>query len=171
MTITQFFIAIFTAFDSLPTIYHLVVGAVLGVLFIAYVIRKEFRWFKNVRRPIMIFSPRGSTILDMKMETKILRDTKFFKIPDDPSDNYQDCHNITNHSLIIVGYEPGMEGFKDILDAVKEAKIPIIVYTKQKLAEADRDLLNSYPWHSVCNFPLKLLSDTFTILSTFPKKK
>ncbi|MDD2807500.1 MAG: hypothetical protein PHW95_03220 [Patescibacteria group bacterium] len=170
-TTTQFFITAWTILDSLPTVYSLVAGMSVGILLIACILRKEFRWFRNVRRPIMIFSPKGSTTLDMKMETKILRDTKFFKIPEDPSDNFQDCHNIANHSLVIVGYEPGMAGFKDILNAVKSVKIPIVVYTKQPLAETDRNLLNSYPWHSVCNFPLKLLSDTFTILSTFPNKK
>lgn len=118
----------------------------------------------------MIFCS-GKGTMNMGMETNILRDSKLFKIPEDPTNSYQDCNRIKNHSLVIIGYTPKMDGFKDILDAIKVKKIPVIVYTKEQIDPDDRKLLDSYPWHSVCNFPLKLMNDVFTILSTFPNEK
>lgn len=147
------------------------IGATLATLtFLLLLFRKERRFLKNVERPIMIFYPKNSP-LDMKLETNLLDDSGFFEIPENPTNDYRNCHRIKDHSLVIVGYEPGMEGFKDILNAVENAKIPVIIYTKKPLAEEDKALLNKYPYHSVCNFPLKLMNDTFTILSTFPEKK
>ncbi len=76
--------------------------------------------------------------------------------------------NIEDHGLVIIGYEPGMQGLKDILDCVKQKRIPVIVYTKQQLAPEDKALLETYPWYSLCNVPLRVVSDAFTILSTYP---
>jgi hypothetical protein len=69
---------------------------------------------------------------------------------------------------VIIGYTPGMQGLKDILDAVKQKRIPLIVYTKERLEDADKALLETYPWYSLCNVPLRVISDAYTILSIFP---
>lgn len=169
-----------TIYDALSTITNVqsiilfligvVAATIVLVLFIVFFLRKEVRLFRNRRRPIMIFYPKGSDF-NLGSETKMLRESKLFNIPENPTDNHQDCHSISNHGLVVVGYVQGMLGFKEILDAVKAKKIPIIVYTKQRLADADNKLLETYPWFSVCNFPLKLMNDIFTILSTFPNDK
>ncbi len=156
-----------TAFDI---ILYTVIGVVIAVVFLYWFFYKEIRLFRNRQRPIMIFYSKGAT-LNMGMETKTLRATGFFNIPENPTDNYQDCHNIKGHGLVIVGYTSGMTGLADIVDCVKAKRIPLIVYTKDRLDDDDKALLETYPWYSLCNVPLRLVSDAFTILSTFPIPK
>lgn len=141
-----------------------------GLVFTFFIFRKQWRQHKNLKRPVKIFYAKGQS-LNMQVETRTLRDSGFFNIPEDPTDNYQDCHTISDHGLVIVGYTPGMQGLKDILDVVKAKRIPLIVYTKERLNEDDRLLLESYPWYSLCNVPLRVISDAYTILSTFPLPK
>lgn len=158
---------------DITTIYWIVSGLAGALIFVvgllAWVLWKDARLFLNRRRPIKIFYALGGP--NMEMETKTLRQSGFFKIPEDPTSNYQDCHNLTNHGLVIVGYIPGMPGLADIVAAVKAKKIPLIVYTKARLDPADQALLETYPWYSLCNVPLRIVSDAFTILSTFPIPK
>ncbi|MHB1086220.1 MAG: hypothetical protein ACYCZ0_00545 [Minisyncoccota bacterium] len=157
-----------TAAYQIATVVAVAMAFVLGL--IIFMMKKEVRLFLNRKRPIKIFYAKGGS-LDMKMETKTLRESGFFKIPEDPTDDFRDCHRLTNHGLIIIGYAPGMEGLKDILDAVKAKRIPLIVYTKERLSPEDQALLETYPWYSLCNVPLRVVSDAFTILSTFPIPK
>ncbi len=166
--------SIWNALDTLSTldgIVHLLVGAAIGlgllVLFLGFFLRKEIRLFRNRRRPIKIFCAEG---VDVGAEVSMLRKSKLFNI-ENPTTDYRQCSEIDNHSLVIIAYTPKMNGFSDIIAAVRAAKTPVIVYTKVQLDEDDKKLLGDYPWHSVCNFPLKLMNDTFTILSTFPKMK
>lgn len=169
-----------TAIDTLGTIltlrdFALIIVALLTLaiftlLFTIFIFKKQIRLYKNLKRPIKIFYSKGQP-LNMQVETKTLRQSGFFNIPEDPTDNYQDCHSISNHGLVIIGYTTGMQGLSDILDVVKAKRIPLIVYTKERLNENDRLLLESYPWYSLCNVPLRVISDAYTILSTFPLPK
>lgn len=143
---------------------------VFTLLFTLFIFKKQIRLYRNLKRPIKVFYAKGQT-LNMQVETRTLRESGFFNIPEEPTDNYQDCHSISDHGLIIIGYTPGMEGLEDILDVIKTKRIPLIVYTKERLNEADRLLLESYPWYSLCNVPLRVISDAYTILSTFPLPK
>jgi len=155
-----------TAFEILSAIAVAVIF-VFGIC--VWIMKKEVRLFLNRKRPIKIFYAPGGP--NMEMETKTLRASGFFKIPEDPTSTYQDCNNLTNHGLVIIGYAPKMQGLKDILDAVKTKRIPLIVYTKARLDPDDQALLETYPWYSLCNVPLRIVSDAFTILSTFPIPK
>lgn len=146
------------------------VAVISAVGLFIWMMKKEVRLFLNRRRPIKIFYAKGQE-LNMAMETKTLRESGFFNIPEDPTDSYQDCNRLTNHGLVIVGYTPGMKGLQEILHAVKAKRIPLIVYTKVQLEKADKELLEAYPWYSLCNVPLRVVSDAFTILSTFPIPK
>jgi hypothetical protein len=159
-----------TAIEIFDIVTYTIIGAVVATVFLWWFFKKEIRLFRNRRRPIMIFYAKGSA-LNMGMETKTLRASGFFNIPEDPTDNFQECHRIEDHGLVIVGYSKGMQGLRDILDCVKAKRIPLIVYTKDMLDPADKSLLETYPWYSLCNVPLRLVSDTFIILSTFPIPK
>lgn len=149
--------------------YVLFAAVVVLVGVLALVWKREVRLFRNCRRPIKIFCTPGGP--SMEVETKTLRTSGLFNIPEDPTSSYQDCHNITDHGLVIIGYAPRMPGLADILAVVKAKKIPLIVYTKAMLDPDDKALLETYPWYSLCNVPLRVVSDTFSILSTFPIPK
>jgi len=135
--------------------------------FLRFFFRKEIRLFNNRSRPIMIFKSSGE---DMEVETKLLRDSKLFNIPEDPTDKHQNIDRIKDHSLIIIGYSAGMTNFDDIFTGAKSAGIPTIVYSKDKIPDAIFKKLRNYSWYSTCQVPLRLVNDVFTILSTFPNK-
>lgn len=159
-----------TAIDVYTIIWIIISNVILYFCFFRFFFLKERRLFKNRKRPIMIFKSKDQS---MEIETKLLRDSKFFNVPDDPTDRHQNTDFITNHGLIIVGYSPGMDGFKNILSAAKDKQIPIIIYAAQEAIKRDGDdskLISSYSYHSICNVPLRLVNDVFTILSTFPHK-
>jgi len=142
-------------------------SVILIYAFLVFFLRKEIRLFRNLRRPIMIIF---DATRDISSEVSLLRKTRFFKI-EEPTMDVRQADEIGNHSLIIVGYVPKMAGFADIVSAARNAKVPLIVYTHENMDEEDRRILMSYSWHSMCNVPLRLINDTFAILSTFPKMK
>jgi hypothetical protein len=50
----------------------------------------------------------------------------------------------------------------------------LLIYTKHdELDRAGDDfkVLTGYSYHSICNLPLRLVNDVFTVLSTFPHNK
>jgi len=146
---------------------YFVLEVVACFAFFTFFFRKEIRLFKNRKRPIMIFKSAGE---DMEIETKLLRDSQLFNIPEEPTDKHQNIDRIKNHSLIIIGYSAGMTNFEDIFNGAKNAGIPIIIYSKDKIPDDIFNKLRNYSWYSICQVPLRLINDVFTILSTFPNK-
>lgn len=159
-----------TAVDVYTIIWIIISNVILYFCFLRFFFLKERRLYKNRKRPIMIFKSKD---LSMELETKLLRDSKFFNIPEDPTDRHQNTDRIKNHGLIIVGYSPGMDGFKNILTTAKDKQIPIIIYAAPGaigMKGDDYKLICSHSYNCTCNFPLRLVNDVFTILSTFPPR-
>ncbi len=146
---------------------YFILGALVCLAFLKFFFRKEIRLFNNRSRPIMIFK---SASQDMEIETKLLRDSRLFNIPEDPTDKHQNIDRIKDHSLIIIGYSEDMTNFDDIFNGAKNAGIPVIVYSKNKIPDGVFNKLRDYSWYSTCQVPLRLINDVFTILSTFPDK-
>lgn len=146
---------------------YFILGALVCFAFLSFFFRKEICLFNNRRRPIMIFKSTGE---DMEVETKLLRDSKLFNIPEDPTDKHQNIDRIKDHSLIIIGYSAGMTNFGDIFNGAKSVGVPAIVYSKDKIPDDVFNKLRNYSWYSTCQVPLRLINDVFTILSTFPNK-
>lgn len=160
-----------TAVDVYTIIWIIISNVILYSCFLRFFFLKERRLYKNRKRPIMIFKSKDQS---MELETKLLRDSKFFNIPEDPTDRHQNTDRIKNHGLIIVGYSPGMDGFKNILTTAKDKQIPIIIYAVPGAIDTKGDdykLICSYSYNCMCNFPLRLVNDVFTILSTFLHKE
>lgn len=148
--------------------FYFIFGAVTCIAFLSFFFRKELRLFKNRRRPIMIFKSPGE---DMENETKLLKDSKLFNIPEEPTDKHQNIDRIKDHSLIIIGYSDGMANFDNIFNGAKNSAVPVIVYSKNRIPDEIFNELRNYSWYSTCQVPLRLINDVFTILSTFPKRK
>ena len=147
----------------------LVVGVIVfWSSFLRFSIFKALRLFRNRQRPILIFKSQGE---DMQVETKLLRDCKLFNIPEEPTDKLQDINRITNHCLVIIGYSTGMKDFNKIYKGVQRFGVPVIIYSKGNIPASAMKTIKEYPWYSVCQVPLRLLNDVFTVLSTFPEKR
>lgn len=140
--------------------------------YIKFLYKREKILNNNLKRPIKIFFPAGDTKHTMEMEFNLLSGSGLFNV-EKPSSDTRDTIRITNHSLVILGCSKNMNNFRKIFEKVQQEKIPVLIYTfgdNEALKKEHWAKLNDYPYYSVCNSPLRLVSDVFTVLSTFPNK-
>ncbi len=155
---------------SLSVIISFIGGVIVTVKVIRHIYRKERILYRNLKRPIKIFRPKNHT---MDSEINTLRKSGLFRI-EDSTEDLRDVHTITNHSILVVGYKKEMADFDDFIKEVMNKNLPLIIYTfgdSRALSKEQMDLLYSYPWYTISNTPLRLLSDVFTISSIFPYEK
>lgn len=150
--------------------FRLIKGLISSVKIIKHLYLKEHIFYKNLQRPIKVFKPKNCT---MDSEIGTLRKSGLFKI-DNPTDDLRDIHNVTNHTILVVGYKEEMTDFDKFIDKVMTRNLPLLVYTfgdSNALSKDLRDKLYKYPWYTISNTPLRLLSDVFTISSIYPYEK
>jgi len=150
---------------SLPS--RLIKGIVLSLKIIMHFYFKERIFYQNLQRSIKIFKPKNCT---MDSEIGTLRKSGMFKI-ENPTDDLRDIHHVTNHYILVVGYKKEMSEFNEFIDKVMDKNLPMIIYTfgdSKALPKNLRDKLYKYPWYTISNTPLRLLSDVFTISSIYP---
>lgn len=145
----------------------IIIGAIIAVKITLHLYRKERILYRNLKRPIKIFRPQNCT---MDSELKTLRKSGLFHI-ENSTEDLRAIHTITNHSIVVVGYKQGMTEFEVFIKDVMQKNLPLIIYTfgdSRALTKEQMDLLYSYPWYTISNTPLRLLSDVFTISSMYP---
>lgn len=79
---------IFTIRDLIILVAGAITGLILAIIIISFWLKKERTLVKNLKRPIMIIN---SAQQDMKFEAGLLRNSGFFSIPDDPSNDLRAC--------------------------------------------------------------------------------
>lgn len=150
-----------------------VAGVIASISYLRLFYKREKIIVDNLKRPIKIFFPAKNATKNMEMEYNLLSKSGLFNV-EKPTGDSRDTIRISNHSLIILGFDESMENFDSIFDGATAQKIPILVYTfgdNNALKPVHWKKLNSYPYYSVCNSPLRLTSDVFTMLSTFPNER
>ncbi len=167
MSLTDILNIVFT----LPTIISISTVAVITISFLTFIFKKERKLFKNLRKPIMLISLSENSQNNMDDEYKQLRKVGFFKNIEQPSLSTRNTQTINNHSLIILGIDKEVEVsmFKEVYEQIAAQKKPVIIYTfgDSKVLQAEHwEIINKYLWYSVCNTPLRLNADVFSILST-----
>jgi len=165
---------------NINTIYWIIgmiisffVGVAAAIAYIRSFFKRERIISNNLKRPIKIFYPSGNAMDNMDMEFKLLAKSGLFNV-EKPTNDSRDTVNITNHSLVILGCDKKMGNFDDVFNKVQQEKIPVLLYTfgdNEALKPEHWLKLKQYPYYSVCNSPLRLGSDVFTVLSTFPNNK
>jgi len=143
------------------------VGGMLGAFALfKFFHKKERRLFKNIQRPIIVI---GTEDKPMTHEFQLLRRVGFFNVKHHASES-RAADLMNGNRLIIIGYSPNSQTFKDIFNAAKQKEIPVIVYAgPTRITSEDMDLLQSYSHHSMCNTPLRLISDVFALMGTYPE--
>ncbi|MEL7246501.1 MAG: hypothetical protein AAFX46_18155 [Cyanobacteria bacterium J06636_27] len=111
----------------------------------------------------------------MKDEVDVIQKNPLFKsLPiERHSSRLAINNNVDKDCMVILGIGNDFTYFKEVFDRAKNFNIPLIVYTygdSKALTKDHWNLLNSYQWYSVCNTPLRLISEIFNILSTFDFK-
>jgi hypothetical protein len=148
-------------------LWPLIGGMIGGFAWFRFFHKKEHRLFKNIRRPIGIIATTDSP---MNHETQLLKRVGFFNVGE-PSSDGRAVDLMNGNRLIIIGYSPNSQGFREAFIAAKAREIPVIVYAgPTRIIPEDMTLLQSYSHHSMCNTPLRLISDVFAIMSTYPEE-
>lgn len=161
---------IFTIRDLIILVAGAITGLIVAIIIISFWLKKERTLVKNLKRPIMIIN---SAQQDMKFEAGLLRNSGFFSIPDDPSNDLRNLDDIKRYCLLILAYSKETAIFNSAIQAARNSKVPVIIYAKQGeiLPDGnDMDLIRGYYLAEIANSPLRLINLIFSILSVYKIK-
>lgn len=131
--------------------------------------KKETRLFKNIRRRIAVVSTDAKP---MSHEVALLRKSGLFTDVSEPSSDARSVDYFKGARLIIIGYSKSMANLQQIIDVARTHEIPVLVYAgPREISDEHMDILQGYTYHSMCNTPLRLVSDVFAVMSTTPEEK
>jgi len=148
-------------------IWPIIGGIIGGMIGVNFFLKKERRLFANIQRPISIIS---TDEMPMEHEVRLLDRVGFFNVGTPQSDG-RSVDLLNGSRLVIIGYSPNSDKFKSAFNAAKQREIPVIVYAgPSRITQDDMTLLQSYSLHSMCNTPLRLISDVFSMMGTYPEK-
>lgn len=169
---------VFDFFDILKLGSAIIIFLIMLFGFLRHFIRKEWRLYKNLQRPIMIITPSNNNGAipgkGMELEIEKLRESRLFNITDKMTD-YRNFDPQDDYCLVVLGYDKDMIGLDEVIIKIKNLQIPLIVYTYGKNEGAfdpnDMAILNGYPWTFIANFKLTLINSIFNTLATYPYGK
>lgn len=142
-----------------------VVISVFGISLFAF--RKARRMSKNLSRPLAIV---GSSNDRMAYEKQLLDSTKFFKPINLLDSDYRAADLIDdNYRLVVIRYEAGSDHFWSVYEKLQSKQIPVIVYAKPGEIKEEMPRIQKYLHHTLCNTPVRLLSDVWAIMATYPE--
>ncbi len=146
-----------------------ILGGIIGTWgWFMFFHKKEHRLFNNLKRPIAIVATSDKPMLH---ESVLLKRVGFFNV-EEPASDGRVTDLLNGKRLVIIGYSPDSQTFKDAFNSAKQREIPVVVYAgPTRINDSDMSLLQSYSHHSMCNTPLRLISDVFAIMSTYPEDK
>ena len=158
--------------DLLLTLLQILMSALFGAAgawaWLKFFQRKERRLFKNIQRPIGIV---GTTDVPMHHEAALLKRSGLFNV-DEVSSDTRAADVIDDKRLIVIGYTPNSSAFKAVFKAAKNQRVPVIIYSKPgAITQEDLAVIQGYSHHALCNTPLRLTSDVFALMSTYPEDK
>ena len=132
----------------------------------AFARKREKRLFKNISRPVAVVSTEARP---MDHEADLLDKVGLFKIKRFTADP-RAASMIDGHRLVILGFSPNSAVFRAVFAAAQAKNIPVIVYAGPgDISREEFATIQTYTNHTVCNTPLRLISDTFAIISTYPE--
>lgn len=131
---------------------------------------KDNRLYRNIQRPFAVVSTEQQSLTH---EIDLLERTKFFK-PEHfgaGGRNLQLLGDIKPR-LLVVGYSPNSTIYQDAFDYARTHSLPLVVFTPHQIADRpDLDAIKAYSFGSLCQTELRLVSDVFSVMSTFPEDK
>lgn len=150
-------------------------GAVIGTLATNLVSAKFFRTkekrlISNWKRPIAIIPSAADA---MAQEARLLKDAAFFDNVDLLAADARSINHVTNkYRLVILRYDKSSSFFWDTYDRITQSQIPAIIYATQgEIDHPDFERIQRYLFHTICNTPVRLLSDVSAIMAAYPEGK
>lgn len=153
------------AISLLQLLITLATGAIGAALYSSFFFQKERRLFKNIKRPIGVVATESKS---MTHEVELLRKVGFFNIGN-PSSDPRCMDLMKDVRLVIIGYTANQH-FRDCYTEATRLGIPVVIYARQgEIEKDDWSHIEKYTNYSICNTPLRLISDVFAIMSTYPE--
>lgn len=141
-----------------------------GLLVIGYIHKMRPVWkrlISNVGRQMAVISTEKQS---MEHEADLLDRVGYFKRIKRLGADERSLNLLHDTSLIVIGYSPNSKVYKATLLYAKANKLPIVVYSgNHRLSQEDLTDLKQYSFSSLCETELRLVSDVFAVMSTFPK--
>lgn len=141
-----------------------------GLLVIGYIHKMRPVWKRfasNVSRQMAVMSTEKQS---MEHEADLLDRVGYFKRIKRLDADERNLNLLHDTSLIVIGYSPNSKVYKATLSYAKANKLPIVVYSgDHRLSPEDLINLKKYSFGSLCETELRLVSDVFAVMSTFPK--
>ncbi len=141
-------------------------GIIVIVTWLYFFYRRERRIYKNIRRPICVI---GTEDKPMEHESKLLKDVGFFNI-ERLSDDKRSIDVISKHRVVVLGYSPNSDFFWQVFETAKARLIPIIVFASvDQIDPKDAVVIQDYSYVTICNTPIRLISDVYSLMCTYPE--
>jgi len=163
--------------SNIATIYQvaapIIIGGASGLLggtaYVKFFRKKERRLISNWKRPIAIIPSPNNT---MESESALLKKAAFFDNIDLLAADGRSVDQVSDkHRLVIMRYEQDSPYFWDVYDRLRTKQTPVIIYAEQgAISREDFTRIQQYLYHTVCNTPVRLLSDVAAIMGTYPSK-
>jgi len=159
---------IFTVRDLILFAVGSAVGIIGCIVVVSFWLKREWRLVENLKRPIMLIS---SPKHDMKFEATLLRNSGFFNIPNNPSDDPRSLDIAGGYCLFIIAYSKNNPAaLSSVIQKARESNTPVIIYAEHDEIDpkgTDIELIRSYYLAEIANSPLRLMNLIFSILSIY----
>lgn len=132
-----------------------------------FINKKEKRLFDNIQRPVAILP---SSADKMELENRLLKAIDFFVTDMMPSDARSLDEITSRYRLAIIRYED-TPTFWRIFHKLADKQIPLVIYSKPAeipIANLEK-IQDYYTRYTLCNTPVRLVSDVFAIMSVYPE--
>ncbi|MDO8265549.1 MAG: hypothetical protein Q7T41_01245 [Candidatus Saccharibacteria bacterium] len=126
------------------------------------------RFTTNVARQISVISTEKQP---MEHEVELLSRVGYFKNVKHIASDTRNINLLRETTLIVVGYTENSKMYKAVLKYAFDNTLPIIVFASKDMNKDDFNEIKNYSFGSICNTDLRLVSDVFSVMSTFPESK
>jgi hypothetical protein len=141
--------------------------AVLGLAI--FVIKKNWRISKNISRPMAIIALGD----EMSSEYRLLQKSGYFKRAESRAFDDRAADDITSeYALVVLRYHKGNDTFWHLYEKLASSGAWIIIYSEPaEIPVDDLKRIQKYAYYSLCNTPVRLLSDIWATMAVKPEGK
>lgn len=165
---------IFTVYQVGVLAFYAVVVTLAFIGFLVFIFKKQQRLFRNIKKPLLFINLSDENN-GLQLEAEILRRSGFFNEPELSADyRTADTVDLAKYSLVVIAVNDGADAsnFQALYSKVGLLRKPVVIYTlgnrNSSFIGANNSVIKGYAFHTLSTTPLRLVSDIFSILSTFP---
>lgn len=131
--------------------------------------KREKRLFDNIQRPVALIPSADDPL---QLEHRLLQSIEFFTVDLLPADARSVDEITAKYRLAVLRYEDS-NTFWRVFRAMADKQIPLIIYSKPAEIPVPKlqEIQEYYTRYTLCNTPVRLISDVFAIMSVYPEGK